>query len=289
MNDEPADSGSQGSVRGLSSFSLDGQTAVITGGGGGIGRVLALELAAVGADIVVIEHPDHAGSPGLCSAIRALGRRVEWVSADLGDPESLTPVIDRIWENAGGFDLLVNNAGISELDWFCDVDLDHWRRIMSVNLEAAFMLSRAVAIRMIQDERPGRIIMMSSKNGQVAEVGLSAYNCSKAGLEMLAKSLAVELGSFGITVNSVCPGMIITDMAAPFRLDWPAFKQYYSEHIPLRGGFGVPADIAGAVIFLASAAGRYVTGQSIVVDGGVLAQQVPRAQFMDRMRVALHQ
>ena len=271
-------------ARGSASFSLAGQTALITGGGGGIGQVLALEMAAAGADIVVLEHPAHPGAPGLAAAIHALGRRMHWVPADLAVPEALEAVVDEVWELTGGVDVLVNNAGISSLDWLVDVDLPHWRRIMSVNLDAAFVLSRFVAIRLMRAERPGRIVMISSKNGQVAEAGLVAYNCSKAALEMLAKSMAVELGPVGITVNSVSPGMIDTDMAAPFELDWPAFVAYYNEHIPLRGGFGTPVDVAGAVIFLASAAGRYVTGQSIVVDGGVLAQQVPRAQFMKPMR-----
>ena len=154
-----------------------------------------------------------------------------------------------------------------------------------MNLDAVFALSQRTAALMIEDGRAGRIIMISSKNGQVAEQGLVAYNTSKAGLEMLARSLAVEVGAYGITVNSVCPGMIETPMADDFDLDWPAFRAYYDEHIPLAGGFGSPADVAGAVIFLASDAGRYVTGHSLVVDGGVLAQQVPRAQFMPPMQL----
>jgi len=271
--------------RGLSFFSLKGRTVLITGGGGGIGRVLVREMAGVGADIVVVEHPDHPRAPVLEEAVTALGRSLLWVTADLGRPEALGPIVDDVWSRTGGVDVLVNNAGISSLDWSVDVGLDDWRRIMTVNLDAAFVLSKHVAIKMIESARPGRIVMVSSKNGQVAEAGLAAYNSSKAALEMLAKSLAVELGAFDITVNAVCPGMIDTAMAAPFDLDWPRFVSYYEEHIPLRGGFGSPIDVSGAVIFLASAAGRYVTGQSLVVDGGVLAQQVPRAQFMRPPRI----
>ncbi len=277
--------GTEPRPRGPESFSLAGRTALVTGGGGGIGQVLVLELAAAGADVVVLEHPRHPGLPALDAAVRALGRRLHWVSADLAEPEALEPVVERVWELTGGVDVLVNNAGVSSLAWLVDVDLAEWRRTMAVNLDAPFVLSRAVAVRMMRAGRPGRIVMISSKNGQVAESGLCAYNSSKAALEMLAKSMAVELGPAGITVNAVCPGMIDTDMSAPFDLDWPAFRAYYTEHIPLRGGFGAAIDVAGAVVFLASAAGRYVTGQSIVVDGGVLAQQVPRARFMRPMRV----
>jgi NAD(P)-dependent dehydrogenase (short-subunit alcohol dehydrogenase family) len=272
-----------GAPRGTGLFSLQGKTAVITGAGGGIGQVLAMELAAAGADVGLLEHPGRPEAPELLAAIRGLGRRAEWMHADLAVAEALPAVVDSAWRLLGGFDILVNNAGVSSLGWFRDVTLAEWRATLTVNLEAAFLLSQRTAELMIEDGRAGRIIMISSKNGQVAEQGLVAYNTSKAGLEMLARSLAVEVGAYGITVNSVCPGMIDTPMADDFDLDWPAFRAYYDEHIPLAGGFGSPADVAGAVVFLASDAGRYVTGHSLVVDGGVLAQQVPRAQFMPPM------
>jgi NAD(P)-dependent dehydrogenase (short-subunit alcohol dehydrogenase family) len=270
--------------RGTEAFSLHGKTALITGAGGGIGQVLALEMAAAGADLGLLEHPSRPPAADLLAGIRGLGRRAEWIQADLAVPDALAAVVDSAWRLLGGFDILVNNAGVSSLGWFSDVTLAEWRATLTVNLDAAFVLSKRAASLMIERGRGGRIIMISSKNGQVAEQGLVAYNTSKAGLEMLARSLAVEVGAYGITVNSVCPGMIDTPMADDFDLDWPAFRAYYDEHIPLAGGFGGPADVAGPVIFLASDAGRYVTGHSLVVDGGVLAQQVPRAQFMPPMQ-----
>ncbi|MDH2442850.1 SDR family oxidoreductase [Amnibacterium sp. CER49] len=266
--------------RGLSNFSLEGLRAVVTGGGGGIGTALVTELLACGADVAVIEHPARPETPALRRAAESLGRRLHWFSADLASLDELDTVVDTIWTELGGFDILVNNAGISTLAWYSDHDLQTWRRTLAVNLDAPFLLSRATGTRMIGEGRRGRIIMISSKNGQVAEQGLIAYNVSKAGLEMLAQSLAVELGPFGITVNSVCPGMIETGMADDFSLDWPAFRQYYEEHIPLGGAFADPVDVAGAVVLLSSPAGSYITGQSLVVDGGVLAQQLPRARFM---------
>jgi NAD(P)-dependent dehydrogenase (short-subunit alcohol dehydrogenase family) len=273
-------------ARGTSQFSLRGRTALITGAGGGIGQVLALEMAAAGADLLLVEHPDHPGRPELLAAIHDLGRRAEWLTADLGRTAGLRAAVDSAWAIDDGFDVLVNNAGVSSLGWFTEVTPERWRSTLAVNLDAAFVLSQRSAELMIASGRPGRIIMISSKNGQVAEQGLIAYNTSKAGLEMLARSLAVELGPYGITANSVCPGMIMTPMAEDFDLDWPAFQAYYEDHIPLAGGFGTPGDVAGAVIFLASDAGRYVTGHSLVVDGGVLAQQVPRAQFMRPLPVS---
>ena len=133
---------------------------------------------------------------------------------------------------------------------------------------------------MIEDAVAGRIIVVTSKNGLVAEPGLAAYNAAKGAAELAARSLALELGPHGITVNTVCPGMVDTGLAAGFDLDWESFLPYYREHIPLQGRFADPAEIAGPVVFLASDAASYVTGASLVVDGGVLAQQVPRLQFM---------
>jgi NAD(P)-dependent dehydrogenase (short-subunit alcohol dehydrogenase family) len=273
-------------TRGPSAFSLAGKTALVTGGGGGIGRAICIGMAQAGADIVVLEHPRHPGAPDLQRYVKSLGRRFTWVSADLAETDALRDVATRIWDDADGVDILVNNAAISTLSWFCDQDLATWRQTMTVNLEAPFVLSQTMAELMIRTGREGRIVMISSKNGQAAEQGLVSYNTSKAGLEMLAKSLAVELGAWGITVNSVCPGMIETPMADDFDLDWTAFRKYYDEHIPSRIGFAQPTDVVGTVILLASAAGRYITGQSLVVDGGVLAQQLPRSQFMPPMRLA---
>lgn len=265
---------------GLQAFDLRGRTALITGAAGGIGRALALGLARAGADLALAERPGVHPTPELEAALAATGRRVRWYAQDLTDAASLPGFIDRIWDDAGGIDILVNNAGHATMDHFNRIDYAAWRATMAVDLDAPFLLSQRVAERMIHSGVQGRIIMISSKNGLQAEPGLAHYNAAKGGLELMARSLAVELGVHGITVNTVCPGMVDTGLAADFPLDWPAFERSYREHIPLQNRFARPEEMVGPVVFLASAAGSYVTGTSIVVDGGVLANQVPRLQFM---------
>lgn len=253
-------------------------TVLITGASRGIGRGIAVAFAASGARLAVIDHPD-ADPAGLAGELP--DQRIDWYPADLADTDLLVPLVDRIWVESGPIDVLINNAGTAALGHFNEMDAVTWRQLMAVNLDAPFFLSQRTAEHMIARGRGGRIIMISSKNGLVAEPGLVAYNASKGGLELMARSLAVELGTAGITVNTVCPGMIDTELAENFALDWPAFRRYYEQHIPLRSTFGSVEDVAAAVLYLASPGARYVTGTALVVDGGVLANQVPRLQFMN--------
>ncbi len=255
-----------------------GPTVLITGASRGIGRAIAVAFAAAGARLAVIDHPD-ADAAGLRSEVP--GGQIDWYSQDLADTHLLVPLVDRIWAESGPVDVLVNNAGTAVLGHFNEIDTAAWRHLMAVNLDAPFFLSQRTAEHMVARGSGGRIIMISSKNGLVAEPGLVGYNASKGGLELMARSLAVELGRAGITVNTVCPGMIDTELAENFALDWPAFRQYYEEHIPAQSVLGSVEDVAAAVLYLASPGARYVTGTALVVDGGVLANQVPRLQFMN--------
>lgn len=166
------------------------------------------------------------------------------------------------------------------LERFNKITFEHWRKIMAVNLDAVFFLTQRIAEHMIAHAVKGRIINLSSKNGFVAEAGLAHYNASKGGLELLTQSLAIELGEHGITVNTIAPGVIETDIIGKFDLDFDKFMPYYREHIPLEGKWGSVEDCAGIAVMLAAPAGAYITGQHIVNDGGVLAQQLPRMQFM---------
>jgi len=264
-------------------FSLAGKRVMVTGAAGGIGRSIAVALAEAGADLALVERPGIAIPDALRDQLAALSTTVDWYFQDLAVPDELHGLVDRVWLD-GALSGLVNNAGLASMHRFNEIDFASWRATFAVDLEAPFLLSQRVAEHFVHDGIRGRIIMISSKNGIVAEAGLAHYNSAKAAVEMLGRSLAVELGPFGITVNSVCPGMVDTGLAGSFELDWERFVPYYEDHIPLEGRFARPEEIAGAVVFLASDAASYITGQSLVVDGGVLANQVPREAFMKPFR-----
>jgi len=260
-----------------SALTLEGKTALVSGGSRGIGSDIALALAAAGADVAIIYRQRQEEAEATVEAICGHGRRGVAVQQDIADVDSLPQVVERVVEELGTLDILVNNAGIADLVPFARVDRSLMERTLRVNVMAPFFLAQAAALRMIQTGRGGRVINITSTNGLVAEALLSPYNASKAALEMLTKSLAIELGPHAITVNSVAPGMIATEIAMDFPLK-AQFWDYAKEHIPL-GKLGEPRDVAGAVVFLASEAGGYVTGQHIVVDGGLLAEQFPRMRF----------
>lgn len=264
----------------MDSFDLSGRTALITGAAGGIGSVLARGLAEAGADVVLSDRPGSQRLVTLADEIREGGRRAWLFEQDLARLDELTGFVDVVWEEVGGVDVLVNCAGIARLARFNEVDLADWSDTLATNLTAPFLLSRRTAERMVHHGVRGRIVMLSSKNGVVGEAGLVAYNTSKAGIEQLTQSLALELGEHGITVNALAPGVIETGIDADFELQRSEFEAYYREHIPLGHRFGSPDELVGALLLLASDAGSYITGQRIVVDGGVLASQLPRLQFM---------
>ncbi len=260
-------------------FGLSGRVALVTGGSRGIGRGIAIGLAEHGADVAIVYRSAAAEAKTAAEAIRAVGRRCWMYQQDLADLEALPALADRAWKDCGRIDILVNNAGMAYLEHYDEVTPEHWRRVLAVNLDAVFFLTQHIARRMVTERVKGRIINLSSKNGFVAEAGLAHYNASKGALELLTQSLAIELGRYGITVNTIAPGVIETEIAGEFHLD-PEFFPYYREHIPLEHRFGNVEDCVGAAVFLASRAGAYMTGQHLIIDGGVLCEQVPRLQFM---------
>ncbi|NUR86552.1 MAG: SDR family oxidoreductase [Nonomuraea sp.] len=239
------------------------ELAVVTGAARGIGRAIAGALTDYRVVTVDLRGCDYA--------------------FDLGDTEGLAGLVDTIREEHGPIHVLVNNAGVAVLQHFNEITVADWRAIMRVNCDAPFFLAKRAAEHMIADGVRGRIVNISSKNGLVAEAGLAHYNASKGALELITRSLAAELGPHGITVNAVAPGMIETPIDGDFPLDRAAFEAAWRERIPL-GQYGTPEDVAGAVVYLASAAARYVTGTTLVVDGGVLADQLPRQRFMPPFR-----
>jgi 3-oxoacyl-[acyl-carrier protein] reductase len=241
---------------------LRDKVAIVTGASRGIGRDVALMLAARGARVVAAARGDHAGDT--VNAIGAAGGRAEAASLDVTDSAAVDAIVTGALERHGRIDILVNNAGIARDQLLMRMKRDDWDQVIATNLTAAFSCTQAVIKPMVK-QRAGRIISISSVVGQVGNAGQSNYAASKAGLIGFSKALAREVASRGITVNVVAPGLIETDMTRAItgkaQGDWTA-------QIPL-GRLGTTADVAAAVCFLASDEASYITGQVLAVNGGM--------------------
>jgi len=245
-------------------MALDGKRAVVTGASRGIGRAIALALAAGGAD-VLINYAQHDGAAEeVATAIQKLGRQAAVYQADVADPVRASAMIQYAVKQFGGVDILVNNAGITRDNLVMLLRDEDWDSVLAVNLKGAFNCVRAVARSMLK-ARWGRIINISSVSGIVGNAGQANYAASKAGLIAFTKSVARELGSRNITVNAVAPGYIDTEMTRGLP---EATKGKIVSQTAL-GRLGRPEEIAGVVVFLASQAASYITGQTIIVDGGM--------------------
>ncbi|MFG3259573.1 SDR family NAD(P)-dependent oxidoreductase [Streptomyces sp. NPDC048172] len=268
-------------------FSLDGRTTLVTGAAGGLGRAYAVALAEAGADVVLTDLPGAEDIAETARAVAATGRRAYVRAQDLSRTEEVAAFADRVRAEAGPVHILVNNAGTAALERFNEITPASWAAVMRVNVDAVFFLSQRLAEHMIADGvECGRIITVTSKNALVAEAGLAHYNASKAAAQLLTETLAVELAPHGITANTLAPGMVETPIDGEFPFDREAFEAAYRERIPL-GRYSRPDEQVGALVFLASDAGAYVTGTRLVVDGGVLADQMPRMRFMPPYRNTL--
>ncbi len=243
---------------------LKDKTVIVTGGSRGIGRAVAVACAQHGANVVVSHH-SHADET--IADIKALGRGVVAVEGDVADPQTAQLLVQAAVENFGGVDVLVSNAGICPFHGFLDMPLETFQRTMEVNLHGAFYVTQAAANRMKEQGRGGAIIAISSISALVGGEYQTHYTPTKAGVHSLMQSTAIALGKYGIRCNSVMPGTILTDINKDDLSD-PEKVAYFNKRIPL-GRMGQPEDIGGAVVFLASDMAAYVTGASLLVDGGL--------------------
>ena len=253
---------------------LSNRKALVTGGGRGIGRSISLRLAREGCSVVINYVKNRQKAEETAKEIKKSGHPVHVVRADVAKTGDAKRLIENAYEKLGGLDLLVNNAAVSFFQAWDEISEETWDRTIDTNLKGAFFCSKYAAEKMIASGNGGSIVNISSTNGRVAEADVLHYNASKGGLEMLTKSLAIELAPYGIRVNAVSPGLIETEHAMAFLKD-PAFREHYFHHIPL-GRFGSPDECTGAVVFFASEDSSYITGQSLVIDGGLIADQCPK-------------
>ena len=247
-----------------SSNCLESQVAVVTGGSRGIGRAISLMLASMGAEVCINYARNAQAAEEVVEQITSSGGSAWSLPFDVSSQESVDEGFKQIFERHKVVNILVNNAGIAVDGLLVRTSADDWHRVLETNLSSLFYCSKAVARKMLK-ARGGRIVNISSVIGQSGNTGQLAYAASKSGVLGFTKSLAKELGSRGITVNSVCPGYIETDMTAEFS---PEQAEALLSQIPV-GRLGSADDVASLVAFLASPGAGYITGQTIGINGGL--------------------
>jgi NAD(P)-dependent dehydrogenase (short-subunit alcohol dehydrogenase family) len=248
------------------------RAAIVTGSDSGIGRAIAVALAEAGMDVGITFHTDEEGAETTATEVRSHGRSAWVAQFDASAGPSAVAAIETLAGQLGGLDVFVNNAGTGDNALLVDMTWDQWRHTVASDLDGAFLAIQAAARTMIDQDRGGRIIAITSVHEHQPRVGSSAYDAAKHGLGGLVKTAALELGEYGITVNSVAPGEIATPMTGQTDQD-P--HDVHRPGVPL-GRPGDAREIAAVVAFLASPAASYVTGASWPVDGGML-QMGPQA------------
>jgi len=243
---------------------LANQIAVVTGAGRGIGRAIALKFASEGADVVCVSRTAE-NSEKVANEVRALGRKAWAHAVDVADANSVNPAVEKILAECGRVDILVNNAGVTRDGLLMRMSDADWDVVLNTNLKGAFLVTKAFSRAMLK-QRAGRIINIASVVGLIGNAGQCNYASSKAGLIGFTKSAAREFAARNVTVNAVAPGFTETDMTAELK---PEMKEQVMKQIPL-GRFGQAEDVANAALYLAAPSGRYVTGQVLAVDGGMV-------------------
>ncbi|MCL6612852.1 MAG: glucose 1-dehydrogenase [Peptococcaceae bacterium] len=246
-------------------MALRGKVAIITGARQGIGGSVALAMARAGADLVLVSRSISAGDP-VVKSVETAGRKVLVMQVDVSRRDKVGEMVDRTLAEFGKIDVLFNNAGISKPAMLWKMTEEQWDEVISVNLKGTFNCLQAVAKPMME-QKSGAIINVTSSAGLLGTIGQVNYTAAKGGVHALTKSAAKELARYGITVNCIAP-MAETEMTKTIASD-PRFREKYLERIPL-GRFAMPDEIGPAVVFLASDQARYITGQTICIDGGMV-------------------
>lgn len=252
----------------LEQFKLDGKVALVTGASSGLGQAIAIALAEAGADVAC-----HARSKGkadeTCAAIGKLGRTAITVAGDMAEKETPAKIVAETIEHFDRIDILINNAGMIRRSPAVDFSEDDWATVLEVNLSSVFRLSQAAGRKMIE-QGSGKIVNIASLLSFQGGITVPAYTASKSGVAGLTKALANEWAKFNVNVNAIAPGYMETANTDPLRADETRNRQIL-ERIPA-GHWGSPDDLAGAAVFLSSAASDYIQGHVLVVDGGWMAR-----------------
>jgi 3-oxoacyl-[acyl-carrier protein] reductase len=245
---------------------LNGQAAIVTGAGRGIGKAIALRFAREGADVGVLEI-DGETAAAVAGEIQELGRRAVLAPVDVSDPDAVNAAVTKVTEELGRLDVLVNNAGIEARAPFLEITPDDWRRQLDVNLSGTFFCTQAAAREMAK-RGYGRIVNLSSVAGLIGPIDLAAYGAAKAGIVGLTRAAALDLADYGITVNAIAPGPIETDLMLGV---WTAEALRERPQHGAIARFGTVDEIAHTALFLASPDSGFITGATIPVEGGAAA------------------
>ncbi|MDD4859696.1 MAG: glucose 1-dehydrogenase [Dehalococcoidales bacterium] len=250
----------------LDLFSLKGKVAVVTGGNGGIGKAIARGLAAAGADIVIAGRKQAKTADTVGELIKEFGTRVIGIEVDLKDPAQISPFAVKVLERMGRADILVNDAGMNIRKMPQDYALAEWDDVIDTNLRSVFLCCNAF-YPALKNSKGGKIINIGSIMSVLSAGNLAPYSASKGGVLQLTKSLAIAWAPDNIQVNVILPGYVSTELTAQAKRDLPTLNDHVIARTPA-GRWGLPEDIAGAAVFLASRASDYVTGAALPVDGG---------------------
>ena len=245
-------------------FDLTGKKALVTGSSRGLGKAMAVALAQAGCDVALNARKAEALEE-TAAEIRRVGRKAVLAAGDVSDEGQVERFVQAAHRELGRIDVLVNNAGIWEGAYFFRIGKETWDKVLSVNLGGLFLTAKAVA-RIMLKQRSGKIINVSSVLGLRGSPQALAYCATKGAIIQMTRVMAIEMGSAGVQVNCIAPGLFATDMTKEYTEDPEAMKEYLSR-IP-SGRYGKPEDLAGLAVFLASRAADHITGQTIVIDGG---------------------